>query len=83
MLLLSQQQQRYQALQFAMQLDQLKAQANQMGYQSSIDFDGAIQQVLMEGKWTDIDTIYNPNTQQSTPPQSNVPTPPGGMNVQQ
>ena len=43
-----------QALQLAIQMDQLKVQA---GGQPSVDIDAAIKQTLRDGGWTDIDVI--------------------------
>lgn len=48
---------RFQSLQQAMSMDQLKAQYAQMGFKPTINIDAAIEQVLREGKWTDVDAI--------------------------
>lgn len=45
---------RLSSLQLALQMDQLKIA---MGGQPTVDIDAAIQQVLREGKWTDVDAI--------------------------
>lgn len=48
---------RLSSLQFAMQIDQMSAQYQANGLQSRIDMDAAIEQVLLEGKWNDVDSI--------------------------
>ena len=48
---------RIQSLQFAVSLDQIKAQYAQLGIPSTINIEAAIEQVLREGKWTDVDAI--------------------------
>jgi hypothetical protein len=50
-------QQRLQALQFSLSLDQLKTQADQAGLTTTVDLRAAIEQVLREGGWTDVDSI--------------------------
>lgn len=50
---------RLQSLQFVLQIDQIRAQYEQGQIRSSLDFNAVIEQVLREGKWTDVDTILS------------------------
>ena len=52
---------RLQALQVALQIDKIKAEYQAQGIQSSIDLDAAIEQVLREGRWNDVDAILTSN----------------------
>ena len=52
-------QNRIQSLQMVLQIDQLRAQYQQLGVPPSINFLAAEQQVLRDGGWTDVDAITN------------------------
>jgi hypothetical protein len=62
------QQQRLQALQFAMQVD---AQAKQLGQDTGLDLSRVLDQILKEGGWTDTDIFFGepapPGAQQQLP----------------
>lgn len=63
-------QQRLQALQLALQVDQLRVQYAMQGVDSKIDFNAAIEQILREGKWNDVDTILKSGGGVSQGPQN-------------
>lgn len=61
---------KFAAMQQAVSLEQLRAQAGQIGVETYINFKGAIDEVLTEGGWTDLDAITNRETDsggESTP----------------
>lgn len=58
-------QRRMQALQLAIQMDQLNVQ---LGNAPSVDIPSAIRQTLREGGWTDLDAITQAQSQVSAPP---------------
>lgn len=65
-------QMRLQALQFALQMDQMGAA---LGKQPAIALDGAIAQVLREGGWTDLDALLGtaqPATPAALPPPAGL-----------
>jgi len=52
---------RIQSLQMAISLDQVKAQYAQLGIPPTVNIEAAIEQVLREGKWNDVDAILGTN----------------------
>lgn len=72
-------QKRLSSMQMALSLDQIKAQYSQLGYQSSIDIEAAIEQVLSQGGWNDIDVILGNNAAPGAAMQAGVPGATGGF----
>ena len=69
---------RLQSMQLALQIDQAGAQLAASGGQSSINIRAAIEQILHEGKWTDVDAILNAEADATrTPAQPGVGSTPG------
>lgn len=62
-------QQRLQSLQVSLQMDQIRAQAEQLGIHTTVDIKKAIYEILRQGGWTDVDVITGTET---------VPTGPQG-----
>lgn len=50
---------RLNSLQLAIQIDTQRAQMEAQGMKSNINFKAAMQQILTEGKWNDVDSILN------------------------
>lgn len=65
-------QRRMNALQLVLQIDQLRTQYQQAGIQPSLDYDRAIEQILRNAGWTDVDELLN-TANQTTQPQSVTP----------
>jgi hypothetical protein len=75
----SKNQKRLNSMQLALSLDQIKAQYSQLGYQSSIDIESAIEQVLSQGGWNDLDVILGNSAAPGASIEAGIPGDTGGF----
>ena len=59
---------RLQSMQLALQIDQAAAQMAAQGTPTTVNPRAAIEQILHEGKWSDVDAVLNPETTTQGPP---------------